>query len=234
MRGMSSYENGRRGRRERPNDPGLLILTSLASGEKHGYALLLDIEAFTGVRLGPGTLYGAIGRLEERGLIEPAGAEGRARPYRLTHGGQGDARVHARRPRQDRGGGALAVARPRGGPGGRRRSRVSARARRGPRRGQAGPACGCGLLPAQLEGPLRGGARRADHAMSGEAPLPWRTRIDLVRAGLRERARGLGFGGQGVPAGERARAGALLVLCAWAIFLVGGAILQRFAENWQS
>jgi hypothetical protein len=72
------------------------------------------------------------------------------------------------------------------------------------------------------------------HSMSAEAPLPWRTRIDLVRAGLRERARGVGFGGQGVPAGERARAGALLVLCAWAIFLVGGAILQRFAENWQT
>ena len=70
-------------------------------------------------------------------------------------------------------------------------------------------------------------------AMSGGAPVPWRTRIDLVRAGLRERARGLGFGGQGVPAGQRARAGALLVLCAWAIFLVGGAILQRFAENWK-
>jgi DNA-binding PadR family transcriptional regulator len=88
MRGMSANENGRKGRRERPNDPGLLILTSLASGEKHGYALLLDIEAFAGVRLGPGTLYGAIGRLEERGLIEPAGADGRARPYRLTSAGK--------------------------------------------------------------------------------------------------------------------------------------------------
>jgi hypothetical protein len=72
------------------------------------------------------------------------------------------------------------------------------------------------------------------HSMSGEAPLPWRARIDLVRGGLRERARSFGFGGQGVPAGERARAGALLVLCAWAIFLVGGAVLQRFAENWQT
>ena len=66
------------------NDPPVLILTSLASGPKHGYALLLDIEEFAGTRLGPGTLYGAISRLEERGLIEPLASEGRARPYRLT------------------------------------------------------------------------------------------------------------------------------------------------------
>jgi len=46
--------------------------------------LLLDIESFAGVRLGPGTLYGAIGRLEQRGLIEAIAVEGRARPYRLT------------------------------------------------------------------------------------------------------------------------------------------------------
>jgi len=69
------------------NDPNLLILTSLASGEKHGYGLLLDIEGFAGVRLGPGTLYGAIGRLEERGLIQPVGEPQRRRPYRLTAAG---------------------------------------------------------------------------------------------------------------------------------------------------
>jgi len=71
----------------RPNDPTLLILTSLASGEKHGYALLQDIEQFAGVTLGPGTLYGAIARLEERGLIEPLPGSGRRRPYRLTAAG---------------------------------------------------------------------------------------------------------------------------------------------------
>jgi DNA-binding PadR family transcriptional regulator len=71
----------------RSNDPPVLILTSLASGSKHGYALQQDIEAFAGVRLGPGTLYGAISRLEKRGLIEPAGAAGRRRPYRLTTAG---------------------------------------------------------------------------------------------------------------------------------------------------
>jgi DNA-binding PadR family transcriptional regulator len=72
----------------RPNDPTVLTLTSLASGEKHGYALLQDIETFAGVRLGPGTLYGAIGRLEERGLIEAVGCAGRRRPYRLTAVGE--------------------------------------------------------------------------------------------------------------------------------------------------
>jgi DNA-binding PadR family transcriptional regulator len=73
--------------RARANDPTLLILTSLAAGEKHGYALLQDIEEFAGVTLGPGTLYGAIGRLEERHMIEPAGDTGRRRPYRLTAAG---------------------------------------------------------------------------------------------------------------------------------------------------
>jgi DNA-binding PadR family transcriptional regulator len=73
----------------RPNDPTLLILTSLASGPKHGYGLLQDIEGFAGVRLGPGTLYGAIGRLEERGLIEAMGEADRRRPYRLTAAGAG-------------------------------------------------------------------------------------------------------------------------------------------------
>lgn len=71
----------------RANDPPLLILTSLAAGPKHGHALAKDIEAFAGVRLGPGALYGAITRLEERGLIEPLDAEDRRRPYRLTAAG---------------------------------------------------------------------------------------------------------------------------------------------------
>jgi DNA-binding PadR family transcriptional regulator len=71
----------------RSNDPPVLILTSLASGPKHGYALLQDIASFAGVTLGPGTLYGAIARLEERGLIEALGASGRRRPYRMTAAG---------------------------------------------------------------------------------------------------------------------------------------------------
>jgi DNA-binding PadR family transcriptional regulator len=71
----------------RENDPTVLILTSLASGPKHGYALLLDIEDFADVRLGPGTLYGAISRLEDRGLIEAIAAAGRTQPYQLTAAG---------------------------------------------------------------------------------------------------------------------------------------------------
>ncbi len=73
--------------RVRQNDPTLLILLSLAEGDKHGHALAGDIEAVAGVRLGPGTLYGAIARLEERGLIEPLAEDGRRRPYRLTRTG---------------------------------------------------------------------------------------------------------------------------------------------------
>jgi DNA-binding PadR family transcriptional regulator len=72
----------------RPNDAALLILTSLADGPKHGYALLKDIEAFAGTRLGPGTLYGGISRLEERGLIEPLEPTGKTQPYRLTSAGR--------------------------------------------------------------------------------------------------------------------------------------------------
>ena len=71
----------------RSNDPPVLILTSLASGAKHGHALARDIEDFAGVHLGPGALYGAITRLEERGLIEPLASVDRRRPYRITAAG---------------------------------------------------------------------------------------------------------------------------------------------------
>ena len=65
----------------------MLILMSLAGGTKHGHALLKDIEAFAGVKLGPGTLYGAITRLEERGLIEALESDDRRRPYKITAAG---------------------------------------------------------------------------------------------------------------------------------------------------
>jgi DNA-binding PadR family transcriptional regulator len=71
----------------RTNDPGLLVLTSLAGGPKHGYAMTADIEQLSGERLGPGTLYGALARLESHGLIEALPAESRRRPYRLTAAG---------------------------------------------------------------------------------------------------------------------------------------------------
>jgi DNA-binding PadR family transcriptional regulator len=74
----------------------VLILTSLVSGAKHGYALARDIEEFAGVELGPGTLYGAITRLEERGLIESAGQDERRRPYRLTPAGRAELTAEVR------------------------------------------------------------------------------------------------------------------------------------------
>lgn len=68
----------------------MLILTSLVSGDKHGYALAKDIEAFASVTLGPGTLYGAITRLEQRKLIEPLTGDDRRRPYRITASGRAE------------------------------------------------------------------------------------------------------------------------------------------------
>jgi DNA-binding PadR family transcriptional regulator len=69
-------------------DPTLLILASLADGDKHGYAMMEDIEGFAGVRLGPGTLYGAITRLEQRGWIRPVESADRRQPYRITGAGR--------------------------------------------------------------------------------------------------------------------------------------------------
>lgn len=75
--------------------PVLHILLALADGARHGYAIKSDVEARTGggLRLGPGTLYEAIQRLQESGLIEEAtaaeadpanGQEAQRRYYRLT------------------------------------------------------------------------------------------------------------------------------------------------------
>jgi DNA-binding PadR family transcriptional regulator len=70
------------------SEPAFNILVALADGPKHGYAMMQDIEAMTGSRPGPGTLYTAIVRLEERRWIEPLPSEDRRRPYRLTAAGQ--------------------------------------------------------------------------------------------------------------------------------------------------
>jgi len=75
------------------SEPALLILVSLAGGPRHGYSMTEDIEAIAGVRLGPGTLYGALARLEARGLIEPLKSEDRRNPYRLTALGERALRV---------------------------------------------------------------------------------------------------------------------------------------------
>ena len=75
------------------SEPALLILVSLAEAPRHGYSMTEDIEAIAGVRLGPGTLYGALARLEARGLIEPLKSEDRRNPYRLTVLGERALRV---------------------------------------------------------------------------------------------------------------------------------------------
>jgi DNA-binding PadR family transcriptional regulator len=77
-----------------PLTPAVLhILLSLADGEQHGYAIAQSVEALTEgtVRMGPGTLYGSIGRMVASGLIEestrPRGRgsdDERRRFYRMT------------------------------------------------------------------------------------------------------------------------------------------------------
>jgi DNA-binding PadR family transcriptional regulator len=74
--------------------PATLILSSLADGAKHGYALTKDIESFAGVRLAPGTLYEALARLQAQGLIEAVESHDRRRPYQLTAVGATALRAH--------------------------------------------------------------------------------------------------------------------------------------------
>lgn len=69
-------------------EPALLILISLADGPKHGYAMMEDIEQLYAVRLGPGTLYAALARLERQQLITPLPTEDRRQPYQLTDAGK--------------------------------------------------------------------------------------------------------------------------------------------------
>ena len=78
----------------RSSGPASLILSSLADGPKHGYALTKDIESFAGVRVPPGTLYEALARLTGRGLIEAVESQDRRRPYRLTAAGAATLRAH--------------------------------------------------------------------------------------------------------------------------------------------
>jgi DNA-binding PadR family transcriptional regulator len=74
--------------------PATLILSSLADGPKHGYALTKDIEGFAEIRISPGTMYEALARLERQGLIEPVESNDRRRPYKLTADGALALRVH--------------------------------------------------------------------------------------------------------------------------------------------
>jgi DNA-binding PadR family transcriptional regulator len=69
-------------------DRRLLVLVSLNDGPRHGYAIQQDIESFAGIRLGPGTLYGAIASLERDGLIRAIPGEDRRRPYEIAPAGR--------------------------------------------------------------------------------------------------------------------------------------------------
>ena len=75
-------------------EPAVLILVSLASGAKHGYAIMEEVKAMTGTSMRAGTLYAALNRLEHGGLIEPLPAEDRRKPYRLTAAGRAFVRDH--------------------------------------------------------------------------------------------------------------------------------------------
>ena len=75
-------------------DARLLILVSLSDGPKHGYAIQFDVEGFAAVRLGPGTLYGALSSLERDGLVEALPSDQRRRPYQLTALGSDRLRKH--------------------------------------------------------------------------------------------------------------------------------------------
>jgi PadR family transcriptional regulator PadR len=73
-------------------EPTFYILLSLHGGEKHGYAILKDVAALSDnhLKLSTGTLYGALYRLLDQGLIEQVGLENGSRgkkAYRLTHSG---------------------------------------------------------------------------------------------------------------------------------------------------
>jgi DNA-binding PadR family transcriptional regulator len=84
MPGMKADAGGALETLGRSSGPASLIMSSLADGPKHGYALTKDIESFAGVRLAPGTLYEALSRLESHGMIEAVESSDRRRPYRLT------------------------------------------------------------------------------------------------------------------------------------------------------
>ncbi len=85
------YRIARFGRDEglaRFGEPGVLILLSLSDGARHGYAITTDVLEHTGVWLGPGTLYGSLTKLVERGLITALPSDDRRRPYEITPAGR--------------------------------------------------------------------------------------------------------------------------------------------------
>ena len=201
----------------------MLILTSLASGPKHGYGLLQDIEAFAGVRLGPGTLYGAIGRLEDQGLIEAIGEAGRRRPYRLNAAGTGalETTLAGLRTIVEEGTARLAgnsqSARCRGG-----RTFVSA----------AQTSSRLVRLYSEAVRVERYGQEMQALIVesSGEHRVSWRMRVDVARGAGREQLRSAGLA-DNVHRATRSALACCCVLCAWALFVIGGIPpCEKFSE----
>lgn len=81
------------------------VLLALADGDRHGYAIMREIEQTTGARsVGPATLYTTLQRLLQRGLIEESDERpeawldhARRRYYRITAAGRREATAEARR-----------------------------------------------------------------------------------------------------------------------------------------
>ena len=210
----------------RSNDPGLLVLTSLASGPKHGYALTQDIEAFGSVTLGPGTLDGVITRLEERGLIEPLGPDGRRRPYRVTASGREalTASIEQMRARQTRARPAWVWPRPL-------------------HRSWAGPERGMGTMSRSRSTrwirwyPAAGGATArnwlalVEDGYGTDGP-PLGIRLELRRSGVTQHLREAKLVDP-VDRGDRVRSEEPCWCCrAWAVFMIVGAAFAKFSEQW--
>ena len=182
---------GRTTRPVDPHEPGIRLQARLCAAAGH--------RGVRGRALGPGTLYGAIGRLEERGLIEAAGEAGRRRPYRLSAAGaqaledaladlrvivdEGPARLARRRPAR----GVVAA-------GARHERGADDRAAAAP-------------LSAAVARALRRGARSADRGVQRRRPGAVG---DAARrrsaAGARERLRAAGLSGGAAPASRSAAA----------------------------
>ena len=195
---------------ERSTDPGLLVLASLAEGPKHGYAITQDVEEVAGVKLGPGTLYGALSRLEGRDLIEPLPSEDRRRPYKITAAG---AAALER---------AAADARP------RRRDRDEAPARRG------GDLMNARLARLALAlYPLAYRRRYGDEmaALLEDSPVSPAAVVDLLRGAARAHLRPEPAVAAEVGPEERLRLGLSSVLLCWVLFALAGLALYKTTEN---
>ena len=195
---------------ERSTDPGLLVLSSLADGPKHGYAITQDVEDLIGVRLGPGTLYGALARLEQKGLIAALPAEDRRRPYRLTS--QGSLALKEQLRALDR----VVSTRP-----------AAASHRGGSHDDPAHLRGGARPLPTRLSPPLRRGDAGPDRGLPGES-MGW------VRPPTRRPARPPApepSNSANVGVDDRLRASSSAVLACWVAFAAAGFGFYKTTED---